>query len=75
VNYRSYSVYESSQYGINDGYATKNEAIDAAVVHVSSEIKNIASTIDYKAQQMMDYIGERKKLEGMRDEAATDSTT
>jgi hypothetical protein len=68
VNFRSYSVFESSEYSEDQGYATKAEAVDAAIAHVQDLMNAIASDVHYKIQQLSDYSKERANLEGMRNE-------
>jgi hypothetical protein len=75
VNYRSYSVFETSQYSEDQGYSTKREAVVAGINHCMLEMKTSSSALDYHTQRLIDYSRELAKLEGMRDEAATDSTT
>ena len=68
INYRSYHVFETSEYGDKQGYATKIEAVDAALRHANDEIKKSASLAEYNAHRVIEISAQRVILEGMRNE-------
>jgi hypothetical protein len=65
INYRTYNIFETSEYGDDQGYATKAEAVDAAINHANSEILMLCQRMEYDAVKMKDITKERTKLMGM----------
>jgi hypothetical protein len=69
INYRTYNVFETSEYSSDQGYATKAEAVNAAILHACQEIKVDSSQIEWRAQRILDISKEKNKLEGMINES------
>ena len=63
INYRSYNVYQTTQeYTNTNGYATKEEAISAAINHLDEMVNKAANTIEFESRRLMDLTEQRKKL-------------
>lgn len=62
INYNTVSIFETAEYGPNQGYLTKNEAVIAAIESISRDIFEWTGTISRLSNSMTKLMEARIKL-------------